>query len=63
MAASVAPAAAWTRRATSPAGGVLRECTGAMRAQEEAAHDGQYVRFGLCWAFPEPAQARVPLRR
>jgi probable F420-dependent oxidoreductase len=43
---------------------VLREYAEAMRAlwtQEEAAYDGQFVKFGPCWAFPKPAQAHVPL--
>jgi alkanesulfonate monooxygenase SsuD/methylene tetrahydromethanopterin reductase-like flavin-dependent oxidoreductase (luciferase family) len=43
---------------------VLREYIEAMRAlwtQEEAAYDGEFVKFGPCWAFPKPAQAHVPL--
>ena len=43
---------------------VLRDYLGAMRAlwtQQEAAYDGQYVKFGPCWAFPKPAQAHLPL--
>ena len=43
---------------------VLREYVEAMRAlwtQEEAAYDGQFVKFGPCWAFPKPVQAHVPL--
>jgi probable F420-dependent oxidoreductase len=50
-----------------PAGkrrGVLREYIEAMRAlwtQEEAAYDGEFVKFGPCWAFPKPVQAHVPL--
>jgi len=43
---------------------VLREYVGAMRAlwtQEEAAYDGEFVKFGPCWAFPKPVQAHVPL--
>ena len=43
---------------------VLREYVEAMRAlwtQETAAYDGQFVRFGPCWAFPKPVQAHVPL--
>lgn len=43
---------------------VLREYVEAMRAlwtQEEAAYDGEFVKFGACWAFPKPAQAHVPL--
>jgi probable F420-dependent oxidoreductase len=43
---------------------VLREYIEAMRAlwtQETAAYEGQFVRFGPCWAFPKPVQAHVPL--
>src|ERR1700722_10706108 len=43
---------------------VLREYIEAMRAlwtDEEAAYDGEFVKFGRCWAFPSPAQAHVPL--
>src|ERR1700679_1240226 len=43
---------------------VLREYIEAMRAlwtQEEAVYDGEFVKFGRCWAFPKPAQAHVPL--
>jgi len=43
---------------------VLREYIEAMRAlwtQPEAVYDGEFVRFGACWAFPKPAQAHVPL--
>ena len=43
---------------------VLREYVEAMRAlwtQEEAAYDGEFVKFGPCWAFPKPVQAHVPL--
>ena len=43
---------------------VLREYVEAMRAlwtQPEAAYDGQFVKFGPCWAFPKPVQAHVPL--
>jgi probable F420-dependent oxidoreductase len=43
---------------------VLREYVEAMRAlwtQEEAAYDGEFVKFGPCWAFPKPTQAHVPL--
>jgi probable F420-dependent oxidoreductase len=43
---------------------VLREYVAAMRAlwtQEEAAYDGEFVKFGPCWAFPKPVQAHVPL--
>jgi probable F420-dependent oxidoreductase len=43
---------------------VLREYIEAMRAlwtQEEAAYDGEFVKFGPCWAFPKPVQAHLPL--
>jgi probable F420-dependent oxidoreductase len=43
---------------------VLREYIEAMRAlwtQEEAAYDGEFVKFGPSWAFPKPVQAHVPL--
>ena len=43
---------------------VLREYIEAMRAlwtQEEAAYDGEFVKFGPCWAFPKPVQAHMPL--
>jgi len=43
---------------------VLREYIEAMRAlwtQEEAAYDGEFVKFGPFWAFPKPVQAHVPL--
>ena len=43
---------------------VLRDYLGAMRAlwtQQEAAYDGQFLKFGPCWAFPKPAQAHLPL--
>jgi probable F420-dependent oxidoreductase len=43
---------------------VLRDYLGAMRAlwtQQEAAYDGQFVKFGPCWAFPKPVQAHLPL--
>jgi probable F420-dependent oxidoreductase len=43
---------------------VLREYIEAMRAlwtQETAAYEGQFVRFGPCWAFPKPVQAHLPL--
>jgi probable F420-dependent oxidoreductase len=43
---------------------VLREYLEAMRAlwtQDIAAYDGEFVKFGPCWAFPKPAQAHVPL--
>ena len=43
---------------------VLREYVEAMRAlwtQEEAAYDGEFVKFGPSWAYPKPTQAHVPL--
>jgi probable F420-dependent oxidoreductase len=43
---------------------VLREYIEAMRAlwQEEAAsYEGEFVRFGPSWAWPKPAQTRVPI--
>jgi probable F420-dependent oxidoreductase len=43
---------------------VLREYVEAMRAlwtQEEAAYDGQFVRFGASWAYPKPVQPHIPL--
>lgn len=43
---------------------VLREYLEAMRAlwtQEEAAYEGEFVRFGPSWAYPKPAQAHVPV--
>ena len=43
---------------------VLREYVEAMRAlwtQEEAAYDGEFVKFGPSWAFPKPTQANIPL--
>ena len=43
---------------------VLREYIEAMRAlwtDEEAAYDGEFVKFGRCWAFPKPAQPHLPL--
>jgi probable F420-dependent oxidoreductase len=43
---------------------VLREYLEAMRAlwtQEEASYDGEHVRFGGSWAWPKPAQPRVPV--
>src|SRR5260370_39884650 len=33
----------------------------ALWTQQEAAYDGQFVKFGPCWAFPKPVQAHVPL--
>jgi probable F420-dependent oxidoreductase len=44
--------------------GTLREYVEAMRAlwtEEEAAYAGEFVRFGPSWAWPKPAQARVPV--
>ncbi|MDQ1307857.1 MAG: hypothetical protein QG671_3691 [Actinomycetota bacterium] len=43
---------------------MLREYIEAMRAlwtEEEAAYAGEFVRFGPSWAWPKPAQARVPV--
>jgi len=43
---------------------VLREYVEAMRAlwtQEEAAYDGEFVRFGPSWAYPKPVQPHIPL--
>ncbi|PXY22563.1 LLM class F420-dependent oxidoreductase [Prauserella muralis] len=44
---------------------VLAEYLGAMRAlwsQEEAAFEGEYVKFGPCWAWPKPVRgAGVPV--
>jgi probable F420-dependent oxidoreductase len=43
---------------------VLRDYLGAMRAlwtQQEATYDGQFVKFGRCWAFPKPVQAHLPV--
>ncbi|GAA4700202.1 LLM class F420-dependent oxidoreductase [Nocardioides nanhaiensis] len=43
---------------------VLREYLEAMRAlwtQEEAAYEGEFVRFGPSWAYPKPTQAHVPV--
>lgn len=43
---------------------VLREYLEAMRAlwtQEEAAYDGEFVNFGPSWAWPKPAQSRIPV--
>jgi alkanesulfonate monooxygenase SsuD/methylene tetrahydromethanopterin reductase-like flavin-dependent oxidoreductase (luciferase family) len=33
----------------------------ALWTQEEASYNGEFVRFGPCWAFPKPAQPHVPL--
>lgn len=43
---------------------VLREYVEAMRAlwaQDEAAYDGEFVRFGPSWAWPKPIDADVPV--
>ena len=43
---------------------VLREYLEAMQAlwtQDEASYDGEFVRFGGSWAWPKPAQPRVPV--
>ncbi|WP_232676528.1 LLM class F420-dependent oxidoreductase [Nocardioides sp. R-C-SC26] len=43
---------------------VLREYVEAMRSlwtEEEASYDGEYVSFGLSWAYPKPVQAHIPL--
>jgi len=43
---------------------VLREYVEAMRAlwtEDEAAYDGEFVKFGPSWAYPKPVQAHVPL--
>jgi probable F420-dependent oxidoreductase len=43
---------------------VLREYVEAMRAlwtQDEAAYDGEFVRFGPSWAHPKPVQDHIPL--
>lgn len=43
---------------------MLREHLEAMRAlwtQEEATFDGEFVSFGPSWAWPKPAQARIPV--
>jgi probable F420-dependent oxidoreductase len=43
---------------------VLREYLEAMRAlwtQDEASYDGEFVSFGSSWAWPKPAQPRVPV--
>ena len=43
---------------------VLREYLEAMQAlwtQEEASYEGEHVRFGGSWAWPKPAQSRVPV--
>jgi probable F420-dependent oxidoreductase len=43
---------------------VLREYIEAMRAlwqDEVASYEGEFVRFGPCWAWPKPTQAHVPV--
>lgn len=43
---------------------MLREYLEAMRAlwtEEEAAYDGEHVSFGPSWAWPKPAQERLPV--
>ena len=43
---------------------VLREYLEAMRAlwtDEEASYAGEFVSFGPSWAWPKPAQARIPV--
>lgn len=43
---------------------VLREYLEAMRAlwtEDEAAYDGEFVSFGPSWAWPKPAQERLPV--
>lgn len=48
-----------TRRRT-----ILREYIEAMRAlwtEEEAAYEGEHVRFAASWAWPKPAQSRLPV--
>jgi len=44
---------------------VLREYLEAMRAlwtEEQAAYDGEFVKFGASWAWPKPVQANIPVR-
>ena len=43
---------------------MLREYLEAMRAlwtQDEAAYDGEFVKFGASWAWPKPPQGHVPV--
>jgi probable F420-dependent oxidoreductase len=43
---------------------VLREYIEAMRvlwSEDEAAYDGEFVRFGASWAWPKPVRADVPV--
>ncbi|EUA36432.1 putative F420-dependent oxidoreductase [Mycobacterium avium subsp. avium 2285 (R)] len=43
---------------------MLREYLEAMRAlwtQEEAAYDGEFVKFGPSWAWPKPVQPHIPV--
>ena len=52
------------RRAARAAPHLLREYIEAMRAlwtQEEAAYDGEFVKFGPSWAWPKPVQAHIPV--
>src|SRR6202040_1330496 len=42
----------------------LREYLEAMRAlwtEEEAAYDGEFVKFGPSWAWPKPVQSHIPV--
>jgi probable F420-dependent oxidoreductase len=42
----------------------LREYLEAMRAlwtQDEAAYDGEFVKFGPSWAWPKPVQSHIPV--
>jgi probable F420-dependent oxidoreductase len=43
---------------------VLREYVEAMRAlwsQDEAGYDGEFVQFGLSWAWPKPVRRNIPV--
>ncbi|HEV7193315.1 MAG TPA: LLM class F420-dependent oxidoreductase [Jatrophihabitantaceae bacterium] len=43
---------------------VLREYIEAMRAlwsQDEASYEGEFVRFGACWAWPKPVRRDIPV--
>ena len=43
---------------------VLKEYLEAMRAlwtEDEASYDGEFVSFGPSWAYPKPAQGRIPV--
>ena len=49
----------WKRRRET-----VREYVGAARALwefDEASYEGEFVRFGPCYQFPKPVQARVPV--